>query len=128
MYFFSDGEMCTFEVFLQRMAAIQKHTTRVVKLQRKKGEIYQDCDVYIGREVKRGGWNLKASCWGNPYCLGKNGMTTIQDVLTAYEAHVRASPHLMSKLPTLKGKRLGCWCYPKPCHGNVLLKLIKELQ
>lgn len=108
--------------------SVHKRTTRVVRLQRKNGEVYQDCDVYIGRAVKKGGWNLKGSCWGNPYCLGKNGHSTVQEVLNAYEKHIRSSAHLMSQLHTLKGKRLGCWCKPKPCHGDVLVKLVNELQ
>ena len=24
----------------------------------------------------------------------------------------------------MKGKNLGCWCNPEPCHGDVLLELI----
>ncbi len=30
------------------------------------------------------------------------------------------------KLLRLKGKNLGCWCYPEVCHGNVLLELIER--
>lgn len=26
----------------------------------------------------------------------------------------------------MKDKRLGCWCFPEYCHGNVLLELIDE--
>jgi len=26
-------------------------------------------------------------------------------------------------LPELKGKRLGCWCAPLPCHGDILREL-----
>jgi hypothetical protein len=26
----------------------------------------------------------------------------------------------------LKGKVLGCWCKPMPCHGDILLQLLKE--
>jgi hypothetical protein len=33
----------------------------------------------------------------------------------------------MKALFELKGKILGCWCHPLPCHGDVLVKLIKEL-
>jgi hypothetical protein len=29
-------------------------------------------------------------------------------------------------LLNLKDKNLGCWCSPEPCHGDVLIKLIKE--
>ena len=30
-------------------------------------------------------------------------------------------------LPELKGRDLICWCKPKPCHGDVLLKLANAL-
>ena len=26
----------------------------------------------------------------------------------------------------LKGKKLGCWCKPSPCHGDVILEYLKE--
>lgn len=34
----------------------------------------------------------------------------------------------MAALSELKGKTLGCWCKPNPCHGDVLLTLLKEEQ
>ena len=34
---------------------------------------------------------------------------------------------LQSELLTLKGKHLGCWCYPDMCHGNVLIDIINSL-
>jgi hypothetical protein len=34
----------------------------------------------------------------------------------------------MAAIPELVDKVLGCWCYPEPCHGDVLLKLVKEYQ
>lgn len=71
-------------------------------------------DVYIGRPSK----------WGNPFEVGVNG--TREEVISAYEDCVRDQPDLMACLPELKGKILGCWCAPKPCHGDVLLKLLKE--
>jgi hypothetical protein len=32
----------------------------------------------------------------------------------------------MERLKELEGKALGCWCKPKSCHGDVLIKLIEE--
>ncbi len=26
----------------------------------------------------------------------------------------------------MKGKNLGCWCAPEPCHGNILLELLSD--
>jgi hypothetical protein len=25
------------------------------------------------------------------------------------------------------GKNLGCWCKPEKCHGDILIKIIEEL-
>ena len=97
--------------------------TRVVKIQRKNGKVIQDCDVYIGRAYNRGGWHLKASKWANPY-KGKN---TLPD----YRKYVEGKPELMNSLHELEGKVLGCWCKVKPsdpCHGDVLVQLLKEHQ
>jgi len=33
----------------------------------------------------------------------------------------------MSQLHTLKGMKLGCFCAPMSCHGDVLVKLIEEI-
>lgn len=33
---------------------------------------------------------------------------------------------LMSSIHELKGKRLGCWCAPRSCHGDILSRLANE--
>jgi len=43
-----------------------------------------------------------------------------------YEVHIRRSPKLLAALPELVGKRLGCYCKPLACHGDVLVRLLKE--
>jgi len=63
----------------------------------------------------------RATKWGNPFVLGKHGNR--DEVIAQYEAWVRKQPHLMSALGELKGKRLGCWCSPLRCHGDILAKL-----
>jgi hypothetical protein len=71
-------------------------------------------EVYIGRPSK----------WGNPFVIGKHG--TRAEVIAKYEAWLRKTPDLLAALPDLHGKVLGCWCAPLPCHGDVLLKLLRE--
>ena len=68
-------------------------------------------DVYIGRPSK----------WGNPFKLTPR--TTRAEVIARYEAWLLTQPQLLAALPELKGKRLGCWCAPLPCHGDVLARL-----
>jgi hypothetical protein len=100
--------------------------TRVVHLKIKGGAVVQDCDVYIGRHMYQGGWRLPGSKWANPFRLADFGHDR-RRVLDAYEAHVRADPALMAALPELRGKRLGCWCKPLACHGDILVRLLAEL-
>lgn len=71
-------------------------------------------DVYIGRPGP----------WGNPYVIGQHG--TREEVIAMYETYVRGNSELMARLPELRGKVLGCWCAPKPCHGDVLIRLVEE--
>ena len=39
---------------------------------------------------------------------------------------IQKQPGLMNNLHELKGKVLGCWCKPKPCHGDMLIELIEN--
>lgn len=66
----------------------------------------------------------RASKWGNPFVVGRDG--TREEVIASYEQWVLTQPHLMTSLPELKDKVLGCWCSPKACHGNVLARLADE--
>lgn len=72
-------------------------------------------DVYIGRPSK----------WGNPFVIGKDGNR--EEVIEKYRKFILNNPQLLSSLGELKGKRLGCFCKPNPCHGDILVKLIKQL-
>lgn len=68
-------------------------------------------DVYIGRPSK----------WGNPFQIGRDGNR--QEVIGKYKEWLLTQPNLLADLPELKGKVLGCWCHPAPCHGDVLANL-----
>jgi Domain of unknown function (DUF4326) len=72
----------------------------------------EGCFVYIGRRM-RGGW--KQSDWANPFKLGKHGDR--KQIIAAYRDYLDHSPVLKLRLPELRGKVLGCWCHPEPCHG-----------
>ena len=78
-------------------------------------------DVYIGREVSEHG--LHASKWGNPYVLEDDSDAERDRVLALYRAWIVEQPELMDSLDELRGKRLGCWCAPKRCHGDVLAEM-----
>jgi hypothetical protein len=76
-------------------------------------------DVYIGRAVSRSG--LKASVWGNPFIIGKDGPR--EEVMEKYRAWLMSNPELLKKVAELRGKVLGCWCAPLACHGDILAEL-----
>ena len=63
--------------------------------------------------------------WGNPFILGSDGDR--DEVCNAYEVYFNYKKSLLKKLPNIKGKALGCHCYPERCHGNHLKKLADEL-
>ena len=79
--------------------------TRVVHCKRER------YDVYIGRPSK----------WGNPFHITKR--LSREAVVDSYREWIQAQPGLLAALPELRGKTLGCWCAPLPCHGDVLVEL-----
>jgi hypothetical protein len=65
------------------------------------------------------------SAWGNPYHIGRHGDRAT--VLAKYRAHLDRSPELQARLPELRGKVLGCHCFPARCHGDVLIERLEAL-
>ena len=78
-------------------------------------------DVYIGRPSK----------WGNPYShrpntTAKFACDTRESAIEYYESYLRGNERLLNDLVEIAGKIMGCWCAPKCCHGDVLIKLCRE--
>lgn len=88
-------------------------------------------NVYIGRKgivfVNGKRFPQKDSIWANPYKVQNSNRT---DVLQKYRKYIQdkldTNPSLIDELLKLQGKNLGCWCYPEPCHGNILVELISK--
>jgi hypothetical protein len=84
---------------------------------------------YIGRSPSFGG----PSEWANPYShipsrytLAEFQVKTKEESLQLYEARLRKDPLLVEKLKALRNKVLGCHCKPYGCHGDIIIKLMKE--
>lgn len=75
----------------------------------------EPCDIYVGR----------GSIWGNPFRIGVDG--TREEVIEKYRLYILSNSFLMSRLGDLKGKKLGCYCKPKFCHGDILVQLVEGL-
>ena len=91
-------------------------STRVVHCQHEK------YDFYIGRAMP----GKAGSPFANPFKIGKDG--TRSEVIAKYEAYLRGRPDLLERILELDGKVLGCWCKPKDCHGDIIVKIIRELK
>ncbi|KAK3095395.1 hypothetical protein FSP39_014164 [Pinctada imbricata] len=69
-------------------------------------------NIYMGK--------IADNKWSNPYAhYPKKG------AMRLYEQHIR--DNLWNNLHELKGKTLGCWCYPYPCHADILKRLYEEM-
>jgi ParB family chromosome partitioning protein len=57
--------------------------------------------------------------WGNPFEIPHDGdrETVIRNYAEYYLPH---KPSLLARTSELRGKALGCWCAPQPCHADVL--------
>jgi hypothetical protein len=89
--------------------------TRVVNIKRETGyqNLKSDKDYeYIGR----------GSYWGNPHATFAEGDSR-EEVIRKYaydfnfDKFINIDP---KQVHALSGKRLGCFCKPAPCHGDVL--------
>ena len=66
--------------------------------------------VYIGR----------GSPYGNPYVIGKDG--TRDEVCDKFEENILPS----LDIEELRGKDLVCFCAPKRCHGDAIVRSIES--
>ena len=82
-----------------------RRLARVVNLR------YETCDVRIDRSTK----------WGNPFKIGRDG--TREEVIEKYRRWLAGKSDLLAAVGELRGKRLGCWCAPLACHGDVLAEI-----
>jgi len=74
-------------------------------------------DVYNGRGSK----------WGNPFPI--TPFQNREQVVEMYRNHlwrqIQKGEVTKSDLLALEGKRLGCFCKPQACHGDVIVAAIK---
>lgn len=73
--------------------------------------------VYVGRPTK----------WGNPYShlpgtMGLSKVATREEAIRLFEEGITKELR-EAIIQELRGKDLVCWCAPKACHADVLLRL-----
>lgn len=94
--------------------------TTVVNIHRR-----EPYDVYIGNPGKG-----EDGYWGNPFSpLLYDGKLNREQCLRLYRRYfafrVRTDPQFKQRLEELRGKRLGCFCRPAECHGDVIVAYLE---
>ncbi len=74
-------------------------------------------DVYIGRQT-----DGHDGYFGNPFVIGRDGNR--RKVLKLYREYflkrLRTDKKFAERVDELRGKRLGCFCAPEQCHGDII--------
>lgn len=83
-------------------------TTKVVN------KFHQEYDVDITRGTK----------YGNPFIIGVDG--TRSEVIEMFRMYALTA-FTEDDILYLQNKRLGCVCFPKKCHGDVLVDMVDSL-
>ncbi len=123
---FDDGEEFTEETAQingsrKPLRAIKISITRVINIKTEteyQSEKSTQSYEYIGR----------GSYWGNPYSMYEDG-DDCEEVIRKYkyDFEYEKSPNKeKSEVYKLAGKRLGCFCKPQACHGDVLADFLNS--
>ena len=77
----------------------------------------QDYDIYIGR----------GSLFGNPFVIGKDGDRdeVIRKYKVWFNVRIKEQPFKAAVL-MLNDKKLGCYCKPLACHGDVIVEWLEK--
>ena len=100
----------------------------------------ESCDEYIGRGIEyhthmnADGIKSGEEGWlGNPHPIGWCDICSeyhtrdecIEKFKQDFYKKIKSDPEFRKSVLLLKGKRLGCYCKPKNCHGDIIKKYIE---
>ena len=88
--------------------------------------IYEEqFDAYIGR-AGRG----EDGYFGNPFRMGNR--ISREDAVKRFHGYfadrIERDSEFKQRVLALKGKRLGCFCKPKACHGDVIADWLNKME
>lgn len=114
---YSDGKVDDkSESVHQQSTLLGKPTTDVVNLKKhgKEGVTMIDRDTIFG----------------NKFILEEDGGNyTREESIVRYrewfKKKIKKDPEFRKAVHNLTGEKLGCWCKPKPCHGDVILEYLR---
>ncbi len=92
--------------------------TRVVNIR------HENYDVYIGRAG-----HGQDGYFGNPIRLRQNEDrgSTLEKYRIYFNERLQTDPQFKQRIHALKGKTLGCFCKPFPCHGDIIKEYLDAL-
>lgn len=81
-------------------------------------------DVYIGR-AGRG----MDGYFGNPFRLipGTPRGSTLENYRDYFYKRIESDNEFKRRILSLKGKRLGCFCKPQACHGDIIAEYLNNI-
>lgn len=106
---------------LERKAIVEAGGTVVANM-------HQDSDralLHWARTTGRFARIDRISDWGNPFEMPADGDR--DTVCDSYEIFFPRKFSLHNRLDELRGKVLGCWCYPQRCHGDYLAQKLEGI-
>ena len=82
---------------------------------------YEAYDVYIGR-AGRG----QDGYFGNPFILqvGESRGSSLDKYRVYFHERLTTDSEFRKRILELKGKTLGCFCKPYPCHGDIIAEYL----
>jgi len=68
--------------------------------------------------------------FGNKFVLEEDGGSytreeSIEKYREWFKEKIKKDPEFRKAVHDLTGEKLGCWCKPKPCHGDVILEYLR---
>lgn len=82
----------------------------------------EEYDVYIGRPGKG-----KIGDFGNPF-NSSDRESNINNFRKYFYQRISSDLEFKRKILQLKNKKLGCFCSPKPCHGQIIADYLNNLK
>jgi len=89
---------------------------------------FEKCDIKITRNPKSGIPDPpQFGCFGNPYPVEKYGRERCLQLYREYfYKRISEDPVFREAVLNLRGKRLGCFCKPKSCHGDIIKEWLEN--
>ncbi|SHG92113.1 DUF4326 domain-containing protein [Streptoalloteichus hindustanus] len=86
--------------------------------------VEHDLITYVGHAGPRHSW--PDSDFASPFV--KEAKADREAMVRHYRAWLQERPELVRRVRSgeLRGRALGCWCAPEPCHADVLAELAER--